>query len=346
MAYDSSRDRVVKVGRFGETAEWDGMRWSLRSEGPVPYSMYGSYSVAYHEGINRTVWLDTPGCGGGRTFLWDGSQWVQNTSSPQPSWSPKMAYDRRAGHLVAWGGLAPLPGGGCQFDERTWLFNGQQWTSIATPGPGNRRYPCLGYDESLEAVVLFGGDRFISIDSDSWKWNGAAWERLLTTGGASPRYFADLVYDRARQRLVLFSGISQPGGPPNQETWTLLRRYVTATPSAPPPGQTVVVSWTAPGEANRFYALGASLGRVPGLPVGDGRIVPLNPDAMFLWSFLSQTPPFVGFAGRLSASGTATATVQIPLDSRLSGVRFFVAGATIAGSGLARVSNEESIRIR
>jgi len=346
MAYDSARDCIVKVGWNGETSEWDGVRWTQRAIGPGASSIH--FDVAYHDGIARTVWCGYRPpvfCGPCETFLWDGTAWTQHLGQAQPSGWQDMAYDRRRGSLLMYGASSKSPGG-CVFREETWAFNGYQWTGAFTPGLGSRRFPCLGYDASLDAVILFGGYVGLSGLRDTWMWTGNSWQQLVVEGSPSARWDADLVYDQARLRLIAFGGDYHTWGPPNLETWLLFPRLVSATPATAPPGQNVAIAWNAPGEANRVFAMAASLGIVPGIPLPDRRVIPLNVDGLFAWSFLSQSPPFVGFFGRLDSSGRATANVLIPADGRLSGVPFFVGGVTVSGGSIARISNEERITIQ
>ena len=135
-------------------------------------------------------------------------------------------------------------------------------------------------------------------------------------------------------------------GTPNNDTWVYLERILLASSQAPVPGQAVQLSWDARRDASRQYGLACSFQREPGIPTGDGRIIPLNPDALFVWSFLSQAAPFVGFYGVLDSLGQGTARILIPNDPRLTGVRFYVAGVTISAGFIATVSNEERITIQ
>jgi hypothetical protein len=100
----------------------------------------------------------------------------------------------------------------------------------------------MAYDEARHQLLLFGGfgaegtsgagDR-----GSTWRWDGTTWTRLATTG-PSPRQQAALVYDAARQRVVLFGG--EAGVFPNAtvltDTWewdgSSWTQRATAGPSA------------------------------------------------------------------------------------------------------------------
>jgi hypothetical protein len=84
-----------------------------------------------------------------------------------------------------------------------------------------------------------------------------------------------------------------------------------------------------------------SLGKSPGIPIGGGRVLPLNPDPLFFGSILGGPPVFGDFAGLLDGNGRATAKLWIPKVTQLKGLRFFAAYAVFhlaAPSGIAETS--------
>jgi len=100
-----------------------------------------------------------------------------------------------------------------------------------TTGPGPavtltaRHGHAMVYDEARHQLLLFGGTgaegtQATGDRNSTWTWDGATWTRL-SNSGPSPRYLAALVYDVARQRVVLFGG--QTGVFPNitvlRDTW-------------------------------------------------------------------------------------------------------------------------------
>jgi hypothetical protein len=336
MAYDSGRDRIVKVWRNG-TFEWDGTAWSRRADAPV--TEY--FELVYHEAMSRTVCYARPlGCQGmAFTYLWDGTSW--STRHAPHSYGMRLAYDRRSGKALLWSdGVSCLP----FYVEETWGLDAQFNWLLLHSATGARPFSNIGYDGGLDAVVLLSNS--LNSGQDTRVWTGASWQRILHQGTPSLRHGADLVYDQGRRRLLAFGGWRDYGTTPNLDTDVLLARDISVTPVTIHPGTSITIAWNAPGEANRFYAMAASLGRVPGIPVPGGRVVPLNADALFAWSFLSQSPPFAGFSGRLDVAGVAVATISIPADPRLTGVRFFVGGVTVSGGAVARISNEESVSIQ
>lgn len=97
------------------------------------------------------------------------------------------------------------------------------------------------YDEAHHQLFLFGGTGSeggsASTDQSSlWAWDGTTWTRIASAG-PSPRHNASLVYDAARQRVVLYGG--RAGAFPNEtiltDTWewdgSTWRRAATTAPS-------------------------------------------------------------------------------------------------------------------
>lgn len=286
LSYDVARDRLVKVGRLGETYEWDGTAWAQRGFGPG-----GSvYDIAYHSGIRKTVWYGYPASSlclqDSRTFLWDGSTWTQHLGTQPTGWA-RLAYDSSRQHVILYGGHLAGPSI-CTPQELTWIFDGSRWYSLSVFGIGYRAYPCLGFDGNILRVVLYGGQGISSYPNDTWTWSGAAWQRATSEGTPSPREGADLAFDYKRMRLVTLGGLRDFVGTPNLETWTFLPRHISAS-AVVPPGSTAVIRWNSPNERDRLFGMAASLSRASGISLIDGRTVPLDLDGLFTWSFLSQS---------------------------------------------------------
>ncbi|MBK9386336.1 MAG: hypothetical protein IPN34_16105 [Planctomycetes bacterium] len=75
----------------------------------------------------------------------------------------------------------------------------------------------------------------------------------------------------------------------------------------------------------RLYLALASLGKQPGIPLGNGLHLPLNPDLLFE---LSLTVPgvFQGFQGQLGPDGRRVAWIAYPPEPLLMGLQFYVSG--------------------
>jgi hypothetical protein len=65
------------------------------------------------------------------------------------------------------------------------------------------------YDSSLKRAILFGGytgQGSSAVDlNDTWEWKGNRWTQIADSG-PSPRSYHSMVYDSARNKIVLFGG--------------------------------------------------------------------------------------------------------------------------------------------
>ena len=95
----------------------------------------------------------------------------------------------------------------------------------------------------------------------------------------------------------------------------------------------------------RDYLLALSLGTSPGIPLSvlnpaDPRVVPLNPDALFLLSLMAPMPMFSGFSGTLDGAGRGTGTILLPPGTSVSGLSLYASGILLdaaAPSGVGAV---------
>ncbi len=111
------------------------------------------------------------------------------------------------------------------------------------------------------------------------------------------------------------------------------------------PGQTYRLLVSSPGQPSVPYAVALSFDYRPGIAVGGGRKVYLQPDALFALS-LGNAGIFANMQGVLDASGEAVATIAIPTARVLRGVRFFAAAVTIPGSRISVISDTLGVTIR
>jgi hypothetical protein len=166
------------------------------------------------------------------TWTWDGTSWTPRTPahSPPARAYASIAYDAATGTVVLFGG---------QDDEGepradTWTWDGSDWTK-QTPAnsPGVRWGAAMAYDSTHQKVVLFGGYDLHEGDHDAcpypndacmdtWTWDGADWTHEAPANSPFWRWGAAMAYDSARNKVVLFGGITCPHSPciDLDDTWT------------------------------------------------------------------------------------------------------------------------------
>ncbi len=64
----------------------------------------------------------------------------------------------------------------------------------------------MAYDSSRFRVMLFGGVSPQALESDTWELRGSAWTRRITPRAPPGRSLHAMIYDTARDELVMFGG--------------------------------------------------------------------------------------------------------------------------------------------
>jgi hypothetical protein len=85
------------------------------------------------------------------------------------------------------------------------------WVRVATDGPPSRHNAAMCYDSYRKVTVLFGGGTWAAgpagVLGDTWEFDGTNWTQRLPVTSPVGRYQANMVYDSALQRTVLFGGL-------------------------------------------------------------------------------------------------------------------------------------------
>lgn len=226
MAYDDRRARVVVFGgaglssaRFGDTWEWDGQSWEqVADEFSVGPGRRYSVAMTFDEARGVTVLYGGSGPSGD-TWLWDGESWVQVVVEGPPARSQAcLTYDRARQQCLLFGGFDEDWG----WMDETWSWDGSQWRLLSDSAPGMGISGALTYDDIRQAPIYFGGYVNNLSVGDAWAWNGYEWQLISETGqGPLQREFSSLVYDQARECVVLFGGSTRPGQILHGDTWLM-----------------------------------------------------------------------------------------------------------------------------
>src|SRR5262249_27999285 len=151
LAYDTARSKTVLFGGYtptgatslGDTWEWDGSRWTLRSPALSPSPRLG-HALAYDIAPGSVVIFSCAAAAGGLadTWEWDGTTWTDVTPALSPSSRTGygFAYDSARGKSVLFGGIDTAS----TLLNDTWEWDGSVWTQ-ATPTtlPPARTYCAL-----------------------------------------------------------------------------------------------------------------------------------------------------------------------------------------------------------
>jgi hypothetical protein len=226
-AFDTYRNRLVVHGglqdaanRFEDTWEWDGQTWT-RFTGSGPGFREGAvmaYDAARGEmvlygGANEQFEML------GDTWTWDGSRWDQvSETGPSPRFPSAIVYDVARERVLLFSGHSVSANDYIVYED-FWAWDGAAWTEILPEGqrPGPRNIAQMVFLPSSREVILVGGGEGEFL-GDMWAWDGAQWTQVPESGAAA-RSGSGVVYDTAREKLVLFGGVERPGGKAVTDTW-------------------------------------------------------------------------------------------------------------------------------
>jgi hypothetical protein len=184
VAYDRHRRVVVLFGgyhdtggrttRLGDTWEWDGATWRMRSDtGPVPRS---GVAMAYDERSRRVVLFGGNGGPRSDTWTWDGVRWSQLGTPATPGrFNSISAYDSVRQHVLRTTGW-----NGSERVRETWRFVEARWRLAAVGGPGARNHSAMAFDRRRGRMVLHGGHDGELVFGDTWEWDGRTWNERLS----------------------------------------------------------------------------------------------------------------------------------------------------------------------
>ena len=242
---------------------------------------------------------------------------------PSARTSHTAIYDPPRDRMLVFGGF----NGGASFDD-TWalsLSGDPEWTPITTIGakPGPRTGSAAIYDPIRDRMLILGGRAGITYLGEVWALSlgeTPAWT-LLTPSGSPPsaRAFHSVIYDPARDQLVLFGGRGASG--PLLDTWTLALASGPAWAQIPSSGPPARYSHAAIHDANgdRMVVYGGWTG---GTMFEDAWALPLAPGSE--WGFLAPA------GTRPSPRSAPTAIYDVTVDRMV----------LFGGRGLAGNDNE------
>jgi hypothetical protein len=153
-------------------------------------------------------------------WVTNGYEWKQQQTSLKPSAriGMSLSWDEYQQAALLFGGMKDN-----QLMGDTWLFDGNDWVSqhpLNSPSP--RFSASMAYDIAKNQTILFGGKTYIGKNlledtNETWIWDGKEWHQPSLSLSPPARSGACLVYDNARQSMLLFGGGA--GGGFLDDTW-------------------------------------------------------------------------------------------------------------------------------
>lgn len=216
-------------GVLEDTWVWNGTTWTqITGPGLSPVTPSGRYGAATaNHGSNQVVMF------GGQnplyklleTWIWNGSTQLWSQVSIANGSSPAARTDHMmAGNLSGTSVLFGGQGTNSQFND-TWTFNGTAWTQkFPTVSPSIRSDAAFSYDSTNGIFVMFGGRNEYNYLPETWTYNSGTntWAQVSVPNGTGPtgRIAAQMTFDPASAKTILFGGITANANYPSQETWS------------------------------------------------------------------------------------------------------------------------------
>jgi hypothetical protein len=264
MVFDSTRKKFVIFGGtdmdqndYQDTWEWDptaGAFTDRTGSGPLPDART-EHSMVFEKSTGKVLLFGGEAIFGdnppGDTWEWDpgtgGWSKLAPTTAPSARFDSAMVWDSQRNRAVLFGGMEGGPDGNPEQDTWEWDPARSTWTERTAEGnkPNARYGHAMAYDPGRGVTVLVGGWDIATGNglADVWEWDPttAAWKLRLTGSEANlptGRWYASLVTDSARNRLVLLAGetLSPPSLDPvaSAEVWDLDPVAATFTNRTPP----------------------------------------------------------------------------------------------------------------
>jgi hypothetical protein len=157
------------------------------------------------------------------TWEFDGDAWtsVLVPGGPSPRSAPALAYDSGRGRAVLFGGAQSSSSSTSVQLADTWEWDGQSWTSVATPHhPTPRGGAHLVYDPARGRTILHGGSDgtsncdggFQSSCTGTWEYDGHDWTLLTNVAPSPTRAGSAAAWNAADGDVLLFGGDSYVTG--------------------------------------------------------------------------------------------------------------------------------------
>lgn len=231
MVFDPVSQKVILFGganytsglRYNDTWEWNGTSWTQRfPTGTLPPPRAGQ-GMTYDSSRSRIVLfggnLPNNTTNYADTWEYDGSTWTKVADAvPTKRYAPGLAFDSSRNLVMMVGGQTDLN----QAFREAWSWDGSTWVRESNAGPTNGYGVSFDYDRTRQTGIFFGGTNYfgnVARFNTTWAWNGAAWTLLTPATSPPARRFAPMVFDPARDALVVFGG-DGTGNIFLSDTWT------------------------------------------------------------------------------------------------------------------------------
>lgn len=222
MAYDTQSDRVILF--LGSSAQFEGISrtlaydynsdtWMDMNPAEAPFGLLGARMVYDSESdkiilfgnFSTETFRETPEAW---VYDYESNTWTNMQPAgtiPRGSNFFALSYDTNADLVIAWMCEASSP----QCRIRTYDYNSNTWEERKTEiSPASREYNAMVYDPKVGLNILFGGQSFTDVLSETWGYDYASntWKLLPALNPPDPRAWHAMTYLEQAGLIFLFGG--------------------------------------------------------------------------------------------------------------------------------------------
>lgn len=293
-AYDSSRQRVIAMGKCGaRPVEWDGVDW--HDAGEIPVAGLCVKALVYDHTTRRTLAI---GADATRTrmFALEGRAFreLESDTSPPVFAELAAAYDASRQRVVIYGREARGDAGELRGVD-AWAWDGETWTRCER-GDFPVRGRFLVFEAARDRLVLYGGGSELS---ELHRLTERGWESFIRPSAPPRRSRHAMAFDAGLQQMLIVGGMAATGA--QRDTWegsrgSWMERDVELPATPDSEGSTQVLFYDEARSASLLLRTGSSAGAAKARMSGPET---LRYDGTG-WTSLGVAPdiaPLTGFAG-------------------------------------------------
>lgn len=172
---------------------------------------------------------------GGKSYLvfndlwkFDGNKWVKTGNAGDERSGMGLAFDEKQKQIASFGGFAnnkPL--------EELRLLVNNEWKTITALPEMKLTEPGFVYNTNNGKYYVFGGSGIGGVKGTFWEYDGKSWKIVEGTNPPARQAFA-MVYDKKRNRIVLFGGMGETPEAKYGDTWEYdFNRWVKVAENGP-----------------------------------------------------------------------------------------------------------------
>ena len=238
IVYDSLRKVTLLINdypRAGEVWKYDGSNWRALSVEGSFHSISSGWLTATYIPQKQAVYVlgtcrkhcSDEGHYSGWQF--DGHAWTEERIIPfgarpgEPTFmTPEIVYFEDKETIVLQTGFGGKSVGSWALD-----YDGVEWQIVKDDSSESGLNDLLAffdmvYDSNRNVIILFGiFEHNELLRAETWEYDGSEWKEMLPLESPSVRYGHAMVYDQARDVVLLFGGSSVDNDNPTTfyETW-------------------------------------------------------------------------------------------------------------------------------